>query len=522
LGKGTAGRADLVTKNSDGSEWVLKVVEGEYQPESQTQALNQGSMEEVAILSKLRHPNIICYEDSWVEGTTLKILMEYADGGTLESRWQTHCKNEEHIQEDLVMRWAVQLLSAAQYIHRINVLHRDIKLANIMLTKDDDIKLVDFGLARILDTQSFLAHTCCGTPYYISPELCRGDPYDNKADIWALGCVIYELSALHRPFTGSNLHAVVMKICNTQPELSPIRHCSQEAIDLMMSMLNKDHAVRPSADECLQRPFLQKYHAAGGDGRDPDECADASLFQSARYIDVSETDLLQGSERTRLEHAGSFAGNEEDCLSVAEAYVAAEAPPFYQEVFKMLTAKSSDIRITGLETLQKDVLKGAQADERGIRILQSVLYAVWRCSTSKDLVQTISEALKRIRHEGQLAVSVEIPFAGDCKSNPLTPHTEFFVKAHIGVDSSMLAELKKDVQISTTQHRYSDFGTYQSKIQKSLPKGHPPFPPKKLFGSREAAFVEERRCALQEWLQKALAINAVLADDATAKFLGFP
>jgi len=188
----------------------------------------------------------------------------------------------------------------------------------------------------------------------------------------------------------------------------------------------------------------------------------------------------------------------------------------------MLTAKSSDIRITGLETLQKDVLKGAQADERGIRILQSVLYAVWRCSTSKDLVQTISEALKRIRHEGQLAVSVEIPFAGDCKSNPLTPHTEFFVKAHIGVDSSMLAELKKDVQISTTQHRYSDFGTYQSKIQKSLPKGHPPFPPKKLFGSREAAFVEERRCALQEWLQKALAINAVLADDATAKFLGFP
>ena len=218
VGKGTAGRADLVMKKSDKSQWVLKVVEvntfllaceivtraccrtqGEFQPESETKKLNQASWEEVMILSKISHENIIRYEDSWSQGTTLMILMEYADGGTLEDKWKAACKTQKRFPEELVMKWTVQLLQAVNYCHSVHILHRDIKLANIMLSGDDNIKLGDFGLARLLDTQNFMAQTCCGTPYYISPELCRGEAYDSKADVWALGCVIYELCALQRP-----------------------------------------------------------------------------------------------------------------------------------------------------------------------------------------------------------------------------------------------------------------------------------------------------------------------------------
>jgi len=265
LGQGTAGKAELCKKKDDGTWWVLKVIEGEIQAGSHKKSLNEGSIAEVAILAKLRHPNIIRYEDSWVQDTTLMILMEYADGGTLEDKWKTHCKSHQNIKEELVMKWAGQLLSAANYFHNINVLHRDIKLANIMMTKQDDIKLVDFGLARILDTQSFVAKTACGTPYYISPELCKGDPYDNKADIWALGCVIYELFALQRPFSGPNLSAVVNKIMRAEPDMKPFAHVSNDGKELVLAMLAKDHKQRPSAGQCLQQPYMLKYDPSPSD-----------------------------------------------------------------------------------------------------------------------------------------------------------------------------------------------------------------------------------------------------------------
>jgi len=183
------------------------------------------------------------------------ILMEYADGGTLEERWLQQCDVGTHFEEKVVMSWGVQLISAVAYIHSLKVLHRDIKLANILLTAHNQIKLGDFGLARTLDTQSFLAHTCCGTPYYISPELCKGEPYDSKADVWALGCVLYELCALAKPFKGANLHAVVMSICTTRP--APLSGDFSDGLrDIITSMLQKDPRERPAAAKLLQDPHM--------------------------------------------------------------------------------------------------------------------------------------------------------------------------------------------------------------------------------------------------------------------------
>ena len=94
---------------------------------------------------------------------------------------------------------------AIGHIHGMHILHRDIKLANILMTKEGQIKVGDFGLARTLEHTAQLAQTACGTPYYISPELCHGTPYGKASDVWAMGCSLYELMALKRHFDGQNL-----------------------------------------------------------------------------------------------------------------------------------------------------------------------------------------------------------------------------------------------------------------------------------------------------------------------------
>jgi NIMA (never in mitosis gene a)-related kinase len=118
------------------------------------------------------------------------------------------------------MAWIFQLAMALNYLHEQPhpILHRDIKQANVFLDGRYGVKLGDFGLARTLSSESQLAQTvcigkcfgsvndamygvqACGTPYYLSPELCLGQPYDSKSDCWALGCLLYEMMTLKRPF----------------------------------------------------------------------------------------------------------------------------------------------------------------------------------------------------------------------------------------------------------------------------------------------------------------------------------
>ena len=93
-------------------------------------------------------------------------------------------------------------------MHSKNILHRDLKIQNMFLTADDVIKLGDFGIAKALSTASDMARTSCGTPYFMAPEVCRGEVYGQKADTWALGCAVYELITLNKPFDGSNVQQI--------------------------------------------------------------------------------------------------------------------------------------------------------------------------------------------------------------------------------------------------------------------------------------------------------------------------
>ena len=127
--------------------------------------------------------------------------MEYADDGDLSEKIGRRRVTNQLMDEDSILRLVVQVTQALFYLHSRGILHRDIKTANIFMNKNGVVKLGDFGIARILEdnAERISARTCrtaVGTPLYMSPELCTGASYGQKADMWALGCVLYEVDFL--------------------------------------------------------------------------------------------------------------------------------------------------------------------------------------------------------------------------------------------------------------------------------------------------------------------------------------
>ena len=150
----------------------------------------------------------------------------------------------------------IQLLESLKYLNEKKVIHRDIKSSNVYLTVDGNLKLGDFGIAKVLSCTSDVAKTVVGTPYYMSPEVCENKPYTSKSDIWSLGCLFYELATLRHPFIGNSFLALVMNILKSSPD--PIEYYSEPVKTIISMMLTKDSKVRPSAAEILNMPYFSQ------------------------------------------------------------------------------------------------------------------------------------------------------------------------------------------------------------------------------------------------------------------------
>merc|ERR1712176_119629 len=144
------------------------------------------------------------YDDALFEGGMLHIVMEYAEGGDLARKIQERTQEAMPFQESEVISIFAPLAHALHYIHRSNILHRDLKSANVFLTMNGTVKIGDFGVARILNSSQSVAMTCVGSPSHLPPELCRNEPYGFKADVWCLGVILYEMLELRLPFKAAN------------------------------------------------------------------------------------------------------------------------------------------------------------------------------------------------------------------------------------------------------------------------------------------------------------------------------
>lgn len=224
---------------------------------------HENAHQEVCLLQALRHPLIVAYHNSFlVDGLhTLVILMEHCMGGDLRGLILQRLQASEHLSEDQIMNWFAQILLALQYIHSERVLHRDVKTSNIFLVEASPtsmVKLGDFGISRVLEGTSDAAMSTVGTPYYMSPEVCRNDPYNWKSDVWALGCVLYELCALKRAFESSSLAGLIYRIVNDRHDKLPDLY-SESLCDLISQLLAKSTQSRPALSDLSAVAYVHRY-----------------------------------------------------------------------------------------------------------------------------------------------------------------------------------------------------------------------------------------------------------------------
>lgn len=260
IGSGSYGTCKKIRRRNDNKILVWKELDYGKMTEVEKQML----VSEVNLLRELKHPHIVRYYDRIIDrsNTTIYIVMEFCEGGDLGALIAKHRKEKRFIDEEFIVKIMHQLVEALQECHRrkdgAHVLHRDLKPANVFLDGNDNVKLGDFGLARVLQHDTSFAKTFVGTPYYMSPEQVNKESYNEKSDIWSLGCLVYELCALSPPFTAMNQRNLEAKI--RIGKFRPIpEHYSLDLSEVVNSMLKVNEERRPSIDKLLCNPLFQRF-----------------------------------------------------------------------------------------------------------------------------------------------------------------------------------------------------------------------------------------------------------------------
>ncbi|KAI7898612.1 kinase-like domain-containing protein [Cokeromyces recurvatus] len=207
---------------------------------------------EISLLSQLTHArsqNITPYYGCFLNGTKLWIIMDYAAGGSV----RTIIKSG-NIEEKYIAVITREILLALSYLHKNQIIHRDIKAANILLTAEGNVQLCDFGVAA---ANSFRRQTFVGTPYWMAPEVIReGASYDYKADIWSLGITVYEMAMGNPPLANVDPMRAISIIPKSPPPRLPdtFSIAIREFVDSCLSEHPND---RLNADELLKSRFIK-------------------------------------------------------------------------------------------------------------------------------------------------------------------------------------------------------------------------------------------------------------------------
>ena len=255
IGKGNYGKAYLVKNLEDNNLYVNKIIDMSQFTKDQLES----ALHEAEILKSLQHPNIIRCIDFFVDNKKLCLVTEYADLGDLSKIIKYQILSGYFFCEEIILNWFTQLCFAIKYIHSKNIIHRDLKLSNIFLTSKGNIKLGDFGIAKILTSKDDLAKTLVGTPYYLSPELCLKKPYNHKSDIWSLGCILYEMMYLKHAFEADSIGELVVNILEGNFNMNINAGFSEGVINLVKKILVIDANKRPSVDDILKDKILKNY-----------------------------------------------------------------------------------------------------------------------------------------------------------------------------------------------------------------------------------------------------------------------
>ncbi|NXY06334.1 STK36 kinase, partial [Pteruthius melanotis] len=245
IGEGSFGRVYKGRRKHSAQVVALKFIPKVGRSEKELKNLQR----EIEIVRDLHHPNIIQMLDSFETAKEVVVVTDYAEGELFQI-----LEDDASLPEDQVQTIAAQLISALYYLHSHRILHRDMKPQNILLGKDGVVKLCDFGFARAMSIHTMVLTSIKGTPLYMSPELVEERPYDHTADLWSVGCILYELFVGTPPFYTNSIFQLVSLIIKDPVKwpttMSPVFK------SFLQGLLMKDPHQRLSWPELLSHPFI--------------------------------------------------------------------------------------------------------------------------------------------------------------------------------------------------------------------------------------------------------------------------
>ena len=250
LGKGSYASAYLVTKELSGinKSYVIKQIPLEDLSPSEKEEVKT----EAKLLSQIKSDFVVKYYESFEENNFLNIVIEYCELGDLEHLLKQ--RNNIPLNDNFIWKLFIQIVIGLADLHNMKILHRDLKTSNIFLTKNYDVKIGDLGVAKKLSNNDF-TKTVIGTPYYLSPEICKEKPYNEKSDIWALGCILYELCTFKHPFDSTNQAALINKILKENPKQIPYTF-DYYFNEIIKKLLQKNMNKRPSCKLILKGQYV--------------------------------------------------------------------------------------------------------------------------------------------------------------------------------------------------------------------------------------------------------------------------
>lgn len=268
IGQGSFGSVFLALHAVTGELMAVKQVEvpsntGSHldkKKESMVAALRR----EIDLLRDLQHENIVQYLGSNSDEHHLNIFLEYVPGGSVAAMLNSYGQ----LQEPLIRTFVRQILAGLSYLHGRDIIHRDIKGANILVDNRGKVKISDFGISKRVEASALLQPTkngghihrpsLQGSVFWMAPEVVKQTSYTRKADIWSLGCLIVEMFTGTHPFPNCSQLQAIFQIGNSSAKPTTPDNASEEGKAFLRRTFEIDHEKRPSADELRLSPFLKQ------------------------------------------------------------------------------------------------------------------------------------------------------------------------------------------------------------------------------------------------------------------------
>jgi serine/threonine protein kinase len=245
IGEGSYASVYKVHRKKDNKYYAMKMIKGySLSPSDKISIVN-----EINIMAKHSCDYLIKFYEVFPYNQDFCIIMEYAINKDLRSMIKSYKSKRKQLSKNQILKWFKQLCIGVKYLHSHNIIHRDLKPANVLIDSDFNLKIADFGISKITTEQNELAKTQIGSPIYMSPETVKNKWYDNKVDIWALGCILYELITLDCAFYSNNMQGLFVLISTAQYKKYKIK--DNQFLKLIEKLLQVNPNRRLNIDQLI-------------------------------------------------------------------------------------------------------------------------------------------------------------------------------------------------------------------------------------------------------------------------------